>query len=219
MTRHAIFDLDGTLVDSLPGIAWSIDRALAACCLPPRQAELRPLIGPPIRSILARVSGLSNGHALDTLERAFRADYDSDGWRRTILYGGVAELLEELAADHTGLWVVTNKPAVATAKILHHLALDRFFAEVVCRDSRRLPYSSKQEALIDLTVRRALSLPYCILIGDTEEDRRAAAAAGVDCVIVAHGYGSGQAYAVPKWGAVRAWATAGREAAEVGSYD
>jgi len=217
--RHAIFDLDGTLVDSLPGIAWSIEEALAACRLPPVAMELRPLIGPPIRSILSAGAGLSDGHALDRLEGAFRTSYDTKGWSMTVCYAGVPGLLGELLASDTGLWMVTNKPASATRKILRHLKLDGFFEEVVCRDSRQPAYRSKAEALIDLTVRRGLPCRECVLIGDTPEDQRAAAAAGMECVIVTHGYGPRQVCGPPEWDAVRECFTQSRELAEVGSYD
>jgi phosphoglycolate phosphatase len=217
--RHAIFDLDGTLVDSLPGIVWSIGEALAACGLPPAAVELRPLIGPPIRSILSAVSGLSEGHALDRLESAFRASYDAKGWRKAVCYEGVQDLLVDLFTSDTGLWMLTNKPASATGKILRHLKLDAFFEEVVCRDSRWPAYESKTEALIDLTVRRGLPRAECVLIGDTPEDRLAAAAAGMKCLIVEHGYGPGQVGGLPEWGAVRECFAPGREPAEQGKHD
>lgn len=217
--RHAIFDLDGTLVDSLPGIAWSIEQALVECGFPPAAVDLRPLIGPPIRSILSTVSGLSGGHSLDRLEQAFRSSYDSDGWRKTTCYAGVPDLLRELLTSNTSLWMVTNKPAAATRKILHHLQLDGFFEEVVCRDSRQPAYGSKAEALTDLAVRRSLPCRECVLIGDTPEDCRAAAAAGMECVIVPHGYGPGRVCGLPEWGAVRECFIRSREVAEVGSYD
>ncbi len=56
-TRNVLFDLDGTLIDSLPGIEFSVDCALAECSLPPRRRELRPLIGPPIRAIFSQLLG------------------------------------------------------------------------------------------------------------------------------------------------------------------
>jgi phosphoglycolate phosphatase len=222
--RHVIFDLDGTLADSLPGIAWSIDEALAACGLPPSSTELRPLIGPPIRSILATISGLEDGLALDRLEKAFRTSYDADGWRRTLCYAGVTELLRELQAEGVGLWIVTNKPARATGNILRELALESYFEEVVSRDSRSPAYGSKAEAAGDLIERRGLDRLECVFIGDTEEDLRAAAEIGVRCVIVSHGYGSGLHCGPADWTSVRAcfampFMPEAAKFHEVGSYD
>jgi phosphoglycolate phosphatase len=187
--RHAIFDLDGTLVDSLPGIEWSIQAALARCGLPPLSRDLRPLIGPPIRRILAAVSGVREPERLDRLEYAFRSSYDSGGWRRTRLQAGAAELLEQLRDGGIGLWVVTNKPARATRRILEGLQLAGLFEEIRCRDSRTPAFGSKAEVLVDLLRRRALTPSACLMIGDTAEDSEAAMAAGIDCAIVADGYG------------------------------
>ncbi|MGA2115546.1 MAG: HAD hydrolase-like protein [Bryobacteraceae bacterium] len=187
---HAIFDLDGTLVDSLPGIEWSIQAALARCGLPPLCRDLRPLIGPPIRRILAAVSGVREPERLDRLEYAFRSSYDSGGWRRTRLRAGAAELLEQLRDGGIGLWVVTNKPALATRRILGEWKLAGLFEEIRCRDSRTPPFRSKAETLRELLERRELTPSACLMIGDTAEDCDAAMAAGIDCAVVADGYGA-----------------------------
>jgi phosphoglycolate phosphatase len=189
--RHAIFDLDGTLVDSLPGIEWSIEVALSSCHLPPLCSDLRPLIGPPIRSILSAVSGVREPERLDEIEHAFRRSYDGGGWRKTRYQEGAVELLELLSASGIDLFVVTNKPAGATHRILRELKLARFFQEAVCRDSRTPPFGSKAEVLRDLLQRRGLDLSTSLMVGDTAEDFDAATSAGVDCVIVPHGYGPG----------------------------
>jgi len=216
VVRNAIFDLDGTLIDSLPGIAWSIGEALTACGLKPHITEFRPQIGPPIRSILAQVSGFSDANSLDELEAAFRRSYDGGGWHGTVCYAGVRELLKDLVEREVRLWVVTNKPALPTRNILRHLMLGMFFEEVVCRDSRTPAWSSKADALIDLLDRRGLSRETCLLIGDTPEDRRAAVAAGLDCIIVAHGYGAGEFFSDTDWSAVRGRFIGSAELAEVG---
>src|SRR5437773_1817542 len=71
MMRNVIFDLDGTLLDSLEGIQWSVEAALAACGMPPVCPGLKPLIGPPIRAILALVTGRNDAAELDRMEQAF----------------------------------------------------------------------------------------------------------------------------------------------------
>jgi phosphoglycolate phosphatase len=187
--RHVIFDLDGTLVDSVPGIAWSVDTALRACGLPPAGRDLTPLIGPPVRDILAAVSGVSEPDLLDRLERTFRSSYDSAGWRLTVRQPGVPEILSQLLSAGVGLWLVTNKPALSTAMILCELRLDGFFREVVSRDSRRPVFVSKSGMLIDLLERRGIGRAACLMAGDTLEDWRAAEAAGIPCVLVPYGYG------------------------------
>jgi len=189
--RNAIFDLDGTLIDSLPGIRWSVDAALRGCGLPQASGDLRPLIGPPVRDILAAVSGVADTNVLDRLEQAFRSSYDSEGWRRTVCQASVLDMLWQLLTGGLELWVVTNKPAFATGKILRELKIGDFFREVVCRDSQTPPFASKAEMLIDLATGQKLDRGECLMIGDTAEDWHAAEAAGIPCAIVPSGYGAG----------------------------
>jgi phosphoglycolate phosphatase len=186
-----IFDLDGTLIDSLPGIASSVDVALRSCGLLPAERDLRPLIGPPIRDILAAVSGVTGQGLLDRLERSFRSSYDSEGWRRTACLAGVPEMLRQLLAGGTEIWMVTNKPVLPTGRILRRLNLSGSFREVACRDSRTPPFASKAEVLMDLLERRGIRRAECLMVGDTAEDWHAAETAGVSCAIVGPAYGSG----------------------------
>jgi phosphoglycolate phosphatase len=187
LLRHIIFDLDGTLVDSLPGIAYSIQAALRACGFPPVAQDLAPLIGPPVRDILATVSGASGGGLLDRLEHSFRASYDAEGWRRTVCLPGVPNMLWNLMTSGIDLYVATNKPALPTKRILRELNLDGFFNEAACRDSRKPSYASKAAMLLDLLARHEMDPAACLMVGDTAEDWRAAEAAGIDCVIAGDG--------------------------------
>src|SRR5437870_1611955 len=95
LPQAIFFDLDGTLLDSLPGIAFSIEKAFEACSLSMRPIDLREAIGPPIRKILS-LDALSESESdLDLLERAFRVSYDSDGWQKTLLFPGSNAMLRE----------------------------------------------------------------------------------------------------------------------------
>ncbi len=187
--RNIIFDLDGTLVDSVPGIQWSVEVAMTSCGVARECPNLTSLIGPPIRSILAVAATTDDRAELDRLEKAFRASYDSDGWRRTICQAGVREMLDGLRSAGCTLWVATNKPAHATGLILRELALANWFQEIVSRDSVMPSFASKGAMLTDLLERRDLRREESILVGDTLEDCHAAAVAGIGCAVVPHGYG------------------------------
>ena len=190
--RAVLFDLDGTLLDSLPGIEYSARAAFAACGLAVGEVELRTLIGPPIRTILARMAHATGGlseQQLDRLVQAFRASYDSEGWKRAPLYAGAAELLRELRAQGKRLFVVTNKPRHVSLRILQAGGTLELFEEVVTRDSREPAYEDKQEMMRSLMERHGLQQQDCLMVGDTIEDAEAALQTGVPFCLMTHGYG------------------------------
>jgi phosphoglycolate phosphatase len=192
--RAWLFDLDGTLLDSLPGIEYSARAAFAACGLAIGEVELRTLIGPPIRTILAKMAladttgGLSE-EQLDRLVQAFRSIYDSEGWKRTPHYAGAAQLLRELHARGKRLFVVTNKPRHVSLRILQAGGTLELFEEVVTRDSREPAYEDKQEMMRSLMERHGLQQQDCLMVGDTIEDAEAALQTGVPFCLMTHGYG------------------------------
>ena len=189
-----LFDLDGTLLDSLPGIAHSVRAAFEACGLAMGEVELRTLIGPPIRTILAKMAladtpgGLSE-EQLDRLVRAFRASYDSEGWKMTPHYEGAAELLRELRAQGKRLFVVSNKPRHISLRILQAGGTLELFEEIVTPDSQEPAYSGKQEMMRSLMERHGLHLQECLMVGDTMEDAVAALQTGMQFCLMTHGYG------------------------------
>lgn len=188
--RAILFDLDGTLLDSLPGIASSIEQAFISCGLPMRSIDLREVIGPPIRAILSLAATSNSEAELDLLERAFRANYDSDGWQKTTLFPGVGELLKEARALGIELLVVSNKPRHISLKILQRTEILPVFKGVITRDSCEPPHADKTEMIRHVLREFRLSPDHCLMVGDTTEDAHAAAATQVPFAWVAHGYGT-----------------------------
>jgi len=192
-SRAVLFDLDGTLLDSLPGIAHSARAAFEACGLAVGEVELRTLIGPPIRTILAKMAlapagGLSEDN-LDRLVQAFRAIYDSEGWKMTPHYAGAVELLRALRTEGKRLFVVSNKPRHISVKILETEGTMELFEEIVTLDSRQPAYSSKREMMWSLLERHGLKPQDCLMVGDTMEDAEAANDTGIKFFLMTHGYG------------------------------
>ena len=187
--RNLFFDLDGTLVNSLPGIEFSVREAIERCGIPTVDVSLAGCIGPPIRTILGRLTG-QTASSLDRLEREFRASYDSLGWRQTVLYPHAAEVLRELQESGKRLFLVTNKPAAVTSRILSAALIKSHFTGVLARDSRHPVFGSKAEMLACLVREYALTLTASLMIGDTQEDIDAAGEAGIAAIAVTYGYGS-----------------------------
>jgi phosphoglycolate phosphatase len=192
--KAMLFDLDGTLLDSLPGIEHSARAAFAACGLAMGEVELRTLIGPPIRTILARaaVAGADGGPSeeqLDRLVQAFRLSYDNEGWKMTPHYAGAAEFLRLMRAEGKRLFVVSNKPRHISLTILEAGGTLELFEEIVTRDSRRPAYSGKREMMASLMERHGLEAQDCLMVGDTMEDAEAASATGMQFCLMTHGYG------------------------------
>jgi phosphoglycolate phosphatase len=185
-----LFDLDGTLLDSLPGIRHSALAAFAACGLQAGDVELRTLIGPPIRGILARMAvGGASEEQLDRLVAAFRASYDSEGWKMTPHYEGAAAALRNLRDQGRRLFVVSNKPRHISVRILEAEGTLRLFEEIVTKDSRQPPYQDKQEMMRYVLQKWKIAREECLMAGDTMEDAEAASEMGMKFCLMTHGYG------------------------------
>ncbi len=185
--RAALFDLDGTLVDSLAGIEFAVDHAFSVLGLPVRKRELRPLIGPPIGKIFQQLLPESNEEQLRALETAFRSCYDSSGWRKTVLHENATRVLEVLSRARVQLFLVTNKPAFSTHRILEMLNIGQFFQVVLCRDSRTPGFQSKTEMLEHLAGTYNFRREECLYIGDTYEDYMAGMESRIQTAVVIRG--------------------------------
>ncbi len=189
LPQAIFFDLDGTLLDSLPGIAFSIEQAFDACGLPMRPIDLVQTIGPPIRTILALAATQASDSDLDLLERAFRSSYDSVGWQKTLLFPGSNLMLQEAHGLGIQLFVVSNKPRHISVKILEREGMLPLFNAILTRDSTDPPYTGKAQMIERLLDVFQLDASRCIMVGDTTEDANAAADMQVPFAWIAHGYG------------------------------
>ena len=167
-----IFDLDGTLIDSLPGIEQALAAAFATLgrTLPPN--TLRPLIGPPIRLIALRLDPtLTESETLE-IERTYRSFYDNETWKSTSLFPEVESTLKALHRSGHKLFILTNKPSLPARRILDHFTLTNLFTAIVTRDSISPPFPTKSAMLAHLLTHHDLDPKHCLLVGDTPEGRR-----------------------------------------------
>jgi phosphoglycolate phosphatase len=188
LPSYLLFDLDGTLLDSLPGIAFSVREACRTVGLPEPKTNLRSLLGPPIRTILSRAVATDDPALMDQLEQAFRTCYDTEGWRKTSCFDGVQDALVMMKAGRHRLFVVSNKPRHISLQILGREGLLPLFERIYTRDSST-PARTKQEMLHEFLSEYGVSASDCLMVGDTMEDATAAAAVGIGFVYMTHGYG------------------------------
>ncbi|MCB2111063.1 MAG: phosphoglycolate phosphatase [Defluviimonas sp.] len=188
MTAPAVvFDLDGTLIDSLPDLLAAVNRMLGAEGQPPMdRAEVQSYVGDGAPRLVARVMaarGLAPArHA--ALSAALVADYTAHAAEATRLYPGVAAALADLAAAGHPLGLCTNKPLGATRAVIGALGLGENFAAIIGGDSLT---ARKPDPAPLWAVFAELGRPG-IYVGDSEVDARAAEAAGVPFLLHAGGY-------------------------------
>ncbi|MCB4823030.1 phosphoglycolate phosphatase [Roseicella aerolata] len=189
MPRLAVFDLDGTLVDSAPDIHAALDRLMAAQVRPPfARAEVVGMIGDGVRALVQRACAARDLAFSEALLAGFTADYTARAAEETVLFPGIAEALEALQAAGWALAVCTNKPAAATAALLSALGLDGRFAAVGGGDS--FPVRKPDPGHLLGTLRAAGGEPgQAVMIGDHRNDVLAARGAGLPCLFAGWGYG------------------------------
>jgi phosphoglycolate phosphatase len=188
--RSWFFDFDGTLVDSLPGISFSIQQSFNSCGLQPPTSDIRTMIGPSVRTILSRLSESVTGADIEKLESAFRISYDTEGWTRTVAFPQVLETMRSLARTGAKLFVFTNKPSKVTMQITHRLGIEGLLQEALSRDSSSPPYASKSEMLRDLMDRHNISATSSAVVGDSREDMDAARTNNQQFFFASYGYGT-----------------------------
>lgn len=191
MKRHAlIFDLDGTLVDSLPDLQATLATVLREFGAPAlSRAAVRGMIGDGTTALVARAlaaRGLPQTLLNDGLTR-FLTLYEAAPVAHSRPYPGVAETLIALRGDGHRLAICTNKPQRATLAVLRGLALDGFFAAVVGGDVLAVKKPDPAHLLAAIDALGAAPAT-AIMIGDNEHDVATAKAAGVPIILVRYGY-------------------------------
>ena len=187
--RSYFFDVDGTLVDSLPGIEFAVRAALQGAGKS-FEGGVGQLIGPPIRQVLRKILKNESDSELDRVEEQFRKYYDSEGWKRSNLYPGVEATLRELRDQGNQLFVFTNKPAHVTTAILKDLNISWCFEAILSRDSRVPHFEDKGAMLSELVRDFKVDRDLALVTGDSGEDFRAALATGIRFCFVTYGYGN-----------------------------
>jgi phosphoglycolate phosphatase len=191
--RAAIFDLDGTLVDSMPGIECSVGAAIESALPGTAMPDLRAVIGPPIATMFARLWPDLDSEKLALLVAAFRSHYAEVGCLESVPFPGVKETLPLLREAGMRLFVLTNKPSAPAKTILEALGLLEFFEAVSAPDAPGAPFASKTDGARALMRRFGLDPDQTTLVGDGADDAAAAEACGFRFIAADYGYGRADA--------------------------
>ena len=190
--KTILFDLDGTLCDSEPGITASLQVAFEAQGYPiPSASTIRRVIGPPFAEGLPSI-GVGQ-EDVDAVISSYREHYQQIGAFLGKVYPGIHELLSALQAKGVVLGVATSKPEASAHPILDYFDLSRYFmmrAGATLDDSRSKKVDVIAHALNATPQSFDAERSNVIMIGDRHHDVEGAAAHSIACVGVTWGYGS-----------------------------
>jgi len=191
-----LVDVDGTMVDSVPDLAYCVDQMMAALGLPARgEPEVRNWVGNGVERLVRRaLAGTLDGEPDEALyDKAypvFMGLYRDNTSQRSVLYPGVREALDYLKGAGYKLGSVTNKAAQFTEPLLRDLGLRDAFSLVVSGDT--LPQKKPDPApLLHAARELGVSPEDALMVGDSISDVKAARAAGFQIVCVSYGYNHG----------------------------
>lgn len=201
-----LFDLDGTLIDSVPDLAAAIDMMLLSVGKAPAgEVKVNRWVGNGASALVKRA--LANSDDGDVLhQRQFKDESEDENYlsaygifesayaqrltNATGLYDGVLSVLSELTCADIKLGLITNKPRRFTVPLLKVLNIDHYFSDVLCGDDLEF---KKPHPLPVLTALKNISAnaKQVIMVGDSISDIKSAQAAGVKTVAVTYGYNHG----------------------------
>ncbi len=177
--RAVIFDLDGTLADTLSDIAEAMNRALEAHDLPTLEPDAyRTLVGEGVERLVKRAVPTDRpeliGPVLDDLKRYY-AEHMLD---RTTAYSGIPELLDRLTERQIPMAIVSNKPEPATRWMVERM-FDRWHFAAVVGGTDGVPLKPDPTAVLKIAGDLGIEPSACVYLGDTMIDMQTAVAAGM----------------------------------------
>lgn len=189
MYSTVVFDLDGTLLDTLDDLADSVNAALLAHGLPLRtREEVCAFVGNGMKNLVTLASGLQDEAEIEKLLKTFKAHYAVHGKDKTKPYEGIITLLRALKAHGVKTAVLSNKADFATKELVKEY-FDGLFDEVVGEnEANGIRKKPCPDALFTIMQRLGITKEETLYTGDSDVDIRTAENAGVACVSVTWGF-------------------------------
>ncbi len=187
----ALFDLDGTLLDTLPDLFSAANAMLAELGHAPRtQDEIRRFVGKGIANLVLRCLGDDPALA-DAALPVYQRHYAAVNGDATRIYAGVEATLAKLRAQGIRLGVVTNKAQAFTLPLLERVGLAHYFDVIVSGDTlvKKKPDAAP---LLHACERIGVAPQRTIMVGDSANDAQAAKTAGMPVLLLPYGYSEGR---------------------------
>ncbi|BBP44944.1 phosphoglycolate phosphatase [Thiosulfatimonas sediminis] len=192
-----LIDLDGTLIDSVPDLAYCVDETMKQLGLPVRgEAAVRNWVGNGVqrlteRALINAVDGMPEQALMDKAYPIFLALYQENTSKRSCVYDGVVEGIEWMKAQGYRVACVTNKAEAFTLPLLKDKGLLEYFEVVVSGDTcaEKKPHPMPLLHAADLL---GVSAENALMIGDSKSDVKAARAAGFHIFCMTYGYNHGE---------------------------
>ena len=191
MIKAFVFDLDGTLLNTIDTISYYLNRTLTRHNIEPLSTEeCKRFVGSGARLLVERAlryRGIEDADMTEKLLSEYRPDYDSDPYYLTTVYPGISELIDSLIARGIRVAVISNKPDTATKMAVKYFFGDRF---TLCRGAiDGLPLKPSGEAIGDMPELLGCDVDEICYVGDSDVDVRFAKAFGAGkCVAVLWGF-------------------------------
>jgi phosphoglycolate phosphatase len=192
-----LFDLDGTLVDSVPDLAYCVDEMMKQVGLPVRgEAAVRDWVGNGVqrlteRALVGAVEGMPAQDLMDKAYPIFLELYKHNNAVRSCVYEGVVEGLEWMIAQGYRIACVTNKAEAFTIPLLKDKGLHDYFEFIVSGDTcaEKKPHPMP---LLHAAKLMGVEPENALMVGDSRSDVKAARAAGFHIFCMTYGYNHGE---------------------------
>lgn len=188
--KAILFDLDGTLLDTLEDLATAANRVLAARGLPMHPLDAyRYFVGDGVRSLVERIlpEELRSTAAVEEVVTAFQQEYGENWRHRSRPYPGIPRMLDQLAAHGLRFSILSNKPDGFTRLCVQEL-LPRWTFDPLLGQRPEVPKKPHPAAALEIARRLGLSPAEIVYVGDTAVDMQTANSAGMDGVGVLWGF-------------------------------
>ncbi len=196
LPKAFVFDLDGTLVDSVPDLTWALNAALKEMQLAQMaQAQVRSWVGNGSVKLVQRAvlhllgEGVADSVNMD-LHDGFLKHYKTAVCQHSCLYPGVMALLTQLQQRNYPMVLVTNKPFAFVPPLLKALGIEHFFSLMLGGDSLEEKKPSPQP-LLHAAKHLSQSPQDCLMVGDSLSDFKSARAANMPILLLEQGYNQG----------------------------